>query len=342
MPEPSNLNADIAAKVLEANIRNIVEKVKAGGTLNAAERAMMESAASPKPETPLQEVEAASLAAPFLFSEHELGIEKLEAAGEFTGERLLARRPDAYRAVVRMAAEGLSISATARALGVSRNTVAAVREREGISIEQEKKELLRDVRKAARLSVERAIELIPAINSAKDAAIVAAVMVDKGQLLSGEATSRVEKVEVQEDKLREMLAALPVLEAEVIPTGLTGSASGQKGAHFPPTAPGSNPVETHSQSPDSAESENEYQGLTQDDHADLHKPLENKDSSLCLIGLIGSFDSDNPAQAAEAFETATQGGEGVEQSKGGVSDSIHQPPQKILSKGDPSTPPEAP
>ena len=228
MPEPSNLNAEIAAKVLEANVRNIVEKVKAGGTLNATERAMMEQAT--KVATPLQEAEAAKSAAPFLFSEQEIGFEKLEAAGEFTGERLLARRPEAYRAVVSMAAEGLSISATARALSVSRNTVTAVREREGISIEQEKKELLRDVRRAARLSVERAIELVPSINSAKDAAIVAAVMVDKMQLLSGEATARIEKVEVSQDKLSEMLASLPVLEAEVLPvTGLHGSESGQKG-----------------------------------------------------------------------------------------------------------------
>ena len=228
MPEPSNLNAEVAAKVLAANVRNIVEKVKAGGTLNATERAMMEQAA--KVATPLQEAEAAKSAAPFLFSEQEIGFEKLEAVGEFTGERLLARRPEAYRAVVSMAAEGLSISATARALSVSRNTVTAVREREGISIEQEKKELLRDVRRAARLSVERAIELVPSINSAKDAAIVAAVMVDKMQLLSGEATSRIEKVEVCQDKLSEMLASLPLLEAEVVPlTGLHGSGSGQKG-----------------------------------------------------------------------------------------------------------------
>ena len=227
MPEPSNLNPEIAAKVLAANVRNIVEKVKAGGTLNATERAMMEQAA--KVATPLQEAEAASTAAPFLFSEQEIGFEKLEAAGEFTGERLLARRPQAYRAVVNMAAEGLSISATARALSVSRNTVTAVREREGISIEQEKKELLRDVRRAARLSVERAIELVPTINSAKDAAIVAAVMVDKMQLLSGEATARIEKVEVSQDKLSEMLANLPVLEGEVVTTGLHGSGSGQKG-----------------------------------------------------------------------------------------------------------------
>ena len=174
--------------------------------------------------------DALESAAPFLFAEAEIGAEKLEATGEFSGERLLARRPEVYRAICRMSAEGLSMSAMARALGVSRNTVAAVQEREGISIEQHKKELLRNVRTAARLSVERVVELVPTINNAKDAAIVAAVMVDKLQLLSGEATSRVEKVEVSQDKLSEMLASLPVLEAEVVPvTGPSGSASGQKG-----------------------------------------------------------------------------------------------------------------
>jgi hypothetical protein len=329
MPEPSNLNADIATKVLEANIRNIVEKVKAGGTLNAAERAIMESAATPKTETPLQEAEAAAAAAPFLFSEAEIGYEKLEAAGEFTGERLLERRPDAYRAVIRMAAEGLSISATARALGVSRNTVAAVREREGICIEQEKKELLRDVRRAARLSVERAIELIPSLNNAKDAAIVAAVMVDKGQLLSGEATSRIERVEVQEDKLREMLAALPVLEAEIVQTGFNPEAPNPKEAPVPPAL---QPVETHSQIATSGN----YQRLTEDDADQSCKPLENNESALPTIGVIGSYRPDS----TEPIETGVGGGENFE---GGVSDSTYQGPQKILHKGPPpSTPPAAP
>jgi hypothetical protein len=180
-------------------------------------------------ESPLQSMKAAESAAPFLFNFEELSAEKLEGVGEFTGERLLARRPDAYQAIIRMSAEGLSISAQARALGVSRNTVCAVRDREGFSIEQDKKDLLRDVRRAARLSVERAIELVPCIQNAKDAAIVAAVMVDKMQLLSGEATARVERVEVNQDKLSEMLASLPVLEAEVLPiTGPHGSESGQK------------------------------------------------------------------------------------------------------------------
>jgi transcriptional regulator with XRE-family HTH domain len=174
--------------------------------------------------------DALESAAPFLFAAAEIGAEKLEATGEFSGERLLARRPEVYRAICRMSAEGLSMSAMARALGVSRNTVAAVQDREQFPIEQQKKELLKNVRTAARLSVERVVELVPSINNAKDAAIVAAVMVDKLQLLSGEATARVERVEVNQDKLSEMLASLPVLEAEVLPvTGPHGSGSGQKG-----------------------------------------------------------------------------------------------------------------
>ena len=180
-------------------------------------------------DSPLIRFDAQETAAPFLFSEQEIGAEKLEATGEFSGERLLARRPEVYRAILSMSAEGLSVSAMARAFGVSRNTIAAVQDREGFSIEQHKKELLRNVRTAARLSVERVVELVPSITSAKDAAIVAAVMVDKLQLLSGEATARVERVEVSQDKLTEMLAGLPMLEAELVPTGLGGSGSGQKG-----------------------------------------------------------------------------------------------------------------
>ena len=181
-------------------------------------------------DSPLSRFDAQETAAPFLFSVQEIGAEKLEATGEFSGERLLARRPEVYRAILSMSAEGLSVSAMARAFAVSRNTIAAVQEREGLSIEHHKKELLRNVRTAARLSVERVVELVPGITSAKDAAIVAAVMVDKLQLLSGEATARVERVEVSQDKLSEMLACLPELEAELVPvTGLGGSGSGQRG-----------------------------------------------------------------------------------------------------------------
>lgn len=193
-------------------------------------------------DSPLSRFDAHETAAPFLFSEAEIGAEKLEATGEFSGERLLSRRPEVYRAILSMSAEGLSVSAMARAFGVSRNTIAAVQDREGISIEHLKKELLRNVRTAARLSVERVVELVPSINNAKDAAIVAAVMVDKLQLLSGEATARVERVEVSQDKLSEMLSGLPMLEAELVPaTGPGGSGSEQKGQAVA-VSPGLDPV----------------------------------------------------------------------------------------------------
>lgn len=166
--------------------------------------------------------------------------ERLEQAGEFTGERLFRDRPAIYAAVVRMQAEGQSISATARALGVSRNTVCAVRDREGISIEHDKKELLRDLRRAGRLSVEKVIELLPDVKSAKDAAITAAVMLDKQQLLSGEATSRVERVEARPDQVKAFLDALPVVDAEVlevISTGIDAETPGQRAAAVAPALP---------------------------------------------------------------------------------------------------------
>jgi transposase-like protein len=189
-----------------------------------------------KPAASLIEAAAqAEAAAPALsfFSEVEEAEKRLAEAGEFTGERLFRDRPGVYAAIVRMAAEGQSISAAARALGVSRNTVCAVRDREGYSVEQDKKELLKDLRRASRLGVEKVIELLPDTKAAKDAAIVAAVMVDKMQLLSGEATARVERVEVRPDQVKAFVDSLPVIEAEVVEEILTGVAAGTAGQKAP-------------------------------------------------------------------------------------------------------------
>jgi hypothetical protein len=189
-----------------------------------------------KPAASLIEAAAqAEAAAPALsfFSEVEEAEKRLAQAGEFTGERLFRDRPGIYAAVVRMAAEGLSISATARALGVSRNTVCAVRDREGISIEQEKKEVIKLLQKGMRLGAERTIELLPETKSARDAALVTAIMTDKHQLLSGEATARVERVEIRPDQVRAFVDSLPVIEAEVVEEILTGVAAGTAGQKAP-------------------------------------------------------------------------------------------------------------
>ena len=182
------------------------------------------------PESLLLPAAEQSAAAPFLFSEfQEAANERLSTLGEFSGDRLFERRPEVYRAVVSMLAEGLGTTSIARACQVSPNTIYAVRDREGISIESERKELLRNLRKAAKLSVERALDLLPALKNAKDAAITAAVMIDKLQLLSGEATSRIEKIDVDSDILAKMVSSAPVLEGEFSQiTGPLGGAAGQK------------------------------------------------------------------------------------------------------------------
>ena len=277
--------------------------------------------------TPLQKAEAVASAAPFLFSEEEIGAERLEATGEFSGERLLARRPEVYRAICRMSAEGLSMSAMARALGVSRNTVAAVQDREQISIEQHKKELLRNVRTAARLSVERVVELVPSINNAKDAAIVAAVMVDKLQLLSGEATARVERIEVNQDKLSEMLASLPVLEAEVLPlTGPSADAPEQKGTA---ALPGVMPAEAVAL----ADSDSLSEGLAS--FTDRGSAM-----SATLSATSPHAAGAEPVEA-EAELVDQEGGEGVENFEAPPSQPTGLGAQKIFDKGVSSAPQDA-
>jgi hypothetical protein len=278
---------------------------------------------TPEGNTPLQAARAAEDSAPFLFNFEELSAEKLEGVGEFTGERLLARRPDAYQAIIRMSAEGLSISAQARALGVSRNTVCAVRDREGFSIEQDKKDLLRDVRRAARLSVERAIELVPSINSAKDAAIVAAVMVDKMQLLSGEATARVERVEVSQDKLAEMLASLPVLEAEVLPlTGPSADAPEQKGTA---ALPGSMPAE-----------------VVSDSLSDVLPSFTDRGSAMsATLSATSPHAAGVEPVEAEAGLVDQEGGEGVENFEAPPSQPTGLGSQKIFDKGVSAAPQDA-
>ena len=259
----------------------------------------------------LMTADALKSSAPYLFAETDLAADKLEALGEFSGERLIARRPEVYRAIVKMLAEGLSGSSIARACQVSRNTVAAVQEREGFSIEQAKKELLATIRRGSQIAAERVVELLPHLNSAKDAAITLAVLVDKAQLLSGEATARVERVEVCQDKLSEMLASLPVLDAEVVPvtpvTGPNGSGSQQKG----PAGSGAGIVS----------------GMISDTGSDV---------SIHAGGLrVATLDTtcaDQPLEAV-AVEVDQEGGEGVGFSDPPPSHSTGLGDQKIFSKG---------
>jgi len=84
-----------------------------------------------------------------------------------------------------------------------------------------------------RLGAERTIELLPETKSARDAALVTAIMTDKHQLLSGEATARVERVEIRPDQVRAFVDSLPVIEAELVEEISTGVAAGPAGQKAP-------------------------------------------------------------------------------------------------------------
>jgi len=120
-----------------------------------------------------------------------------EDKGEFTGERLYNNHPEKYRAVLALLAEGLSVRAVCKALKVSHHTVLAVRQREASTIATLKERIATLAADGAKLCVEAIIERLfddEALKkiSARDLSIIAGVLIDKGQLLSGGVTSRVE------------------------------------------------------------------------------------------------------------------------------------------------------
>lgn len=155
--------------------------------------------------------------------------------GEFTGERLFARKPEIYRAIVSLTAEGLGIIRIGKLLSVSPNTVQAVRKREGLPIDMVKKELADLAHAGAALALEGVLEdLSDPVKRGKigtrDKAVVAAVLVDKGQLLSGEATSRLEVSDIRTPDHDDFNRYVAGLRSAVPQTGLGGENPAQKGA----------------------------------------------------------------------------------------------------------------
>ena len=174
---------------------------------------------------------AASAPALSFFSEIEVAEKQLAEAGEFTGERLFRDRPEVYQEIIRLYAEKQGIRMIARICKVSVNTVYAVLEREPAAVETAKKRIINNLRKAAEIGSERMPEVMQEL-AADKLAVPLAITLDKLQLLTGEPTARVEKVEIRPDQVRMFLEQLPVIEAELIEddrsTGIGGETDGQK------------------------------------------------------------------------------------------------------------------
>ena len=119
--------------------------------------------------------------------------EESETRQEWTGERLAKQRPETYRQIVGLLAEGLGVKRIAKILEVSIHTVQAVRDREPEPIATLKERVAADCRRVSGLCLESIREeLLDGRRIApRDAAWIAGVLIDKAELLSGSPTSRV-------------------------------------------------------------------------------------------------------------------------------------------------------
>ena len=136
---------------------------------------------------------------------------------EFTGARLFAQKPDIYKAIVALSAEGLGVIRIGKILHVSPNTVLAVRAREPESVDIEKKRLAGLSREVARMCVEGIKEMLcdpvqVKKIGLKEFGIVYGILTEKSELLSGSPTARLHTIITNEDNGYEQY--LCILEAE--------------------------------------------------------------------------------------------------------------------------------
>lgn len=136
-----------------------------------------------------------------------------ESRGEFTGARLFSSRPEVYKSIIALSAEGIGAIRIGKILGVSPNTVLAVRAREGGRIDIEKTRVSLLSREAARMCVEGIIEMLSdpdqaADISARDKGVIAGILIDKAELLSGAPTTRIETTGAQTQEVAEYLSWL--------------------------------------------------------------------------------------------------------------------------------------
>jgi len=233
MGNPANLNSEIAARVLEANAKNIVAKVKAGGTLNASERAIMESAMSPtdaaapqppaasaSPALPASLIDRAA-AQPGLFSLEEMGAEYIGHAarrGQYTAEELFSHRPEIYHEIVRLLAQAASIRHIKRVCKVHHYSVRAVAEREGQTIDTLRLSIGKRALNLAALLVDTIEEDVLADRlKPGEKAFALSTLVDKGQLLTGAATARIEQGKASDkDELEDwLMSAKPATAIDI-------------------------------------------------------------------------------------------------------------------------------
>jgi hypothetical protein len=188
--------------------------------------------------------------APPLFSEEVLdALASAEARGDFTGERLFSQRPDIYRAVVELLGQGVGVRQIARTLRVSHNTIAAVRHREGQTVDTLKEQTIATLARFVGAASERLLEEVQTIKL-ESLPVALGIAAEKLLLLSGQATQRIAHVDEAPQVpafaawLQEKKADAVEIESETVSMGFSGPERGQRASAAAEALGGSERAET--------------------------------------------------------------------------------------------------
>lgn len=168
---------------------------------------------------------------------------RAEYHGQPSAELILSRDPERYSRAVSLRRQGMGQHAIATELGMSVHTVRAILRHAGAALfaaEPDNARALSLMREGRELALERTIEALSDDARCRKItpdklALTAAILTDKTQLLSGEATSRVEHVDGSApavDAFTQFLAG-GVIDAEVIETGIEAGGAGQRALSAP-------------------------------------------------------------------------------------------------------------
>lgn len=160
---------------------------------------------------------------------------RYEERGSYTAERFFSQHRRLYEAAVRLLGWDLPVQAIAQALGVSDNTVRAVRDRELASIADFRAKQGKRRRAVLDRLLDRIAETIGSADL-KEAVIAYGILDDKERLDSGSPTAIVGTITARpaDEEYRALLEREGLLidgAIDVAPaTGLGGEDGGQKGA----------------------------------------------------------------------------------------------------------------
>lgn len=168
---------------------------------------------------------------------------RAEYHGQPSAELILSRDPDRYRRAVSLRRNGMGQHAIATELGMSVHTVRAILRHAGAALfapEQDNQRAISLFREGRELALERTIEALSDDTRSRKMtpdklALTAAILTDKAQLLSGEATQRIEHTHDTVPAAEEFAAFMHagVIDVESQETGIEAGGAGQRALTAP-------------------------------------------------------------------------------------------------------------